>query len=50
MCTTKGRLRRSSAFGSTPGFGDLLAYEDWHRIAPDAASRDECAPSARRGP
>jgi ASC-1-like (ASCH) protein len=24
-----------------PGFGDLLAYEDWHRIAPDAASRDE---------
>jgi ASC-1-like (ASCH) protein len=24
-----------------PGFGDLLAYEDWRRIAPDAASRDE---------
>ena len=24
-----------------PGFADLLAYEDWHRIAPDAASRDE---------
>lgn len=24
-----------------PGFGDLLAYEDWHRIAPEAASREE---------
>ncbi len=24
-----------------PGFHDLLAYEDWRRIAPDAASRDE---------
>jgi len=24
-----------------PGFGDLLAYEDWRRIAPDAPSRDE---------
>ncbi len=24
-----------------PGFGDLVAYEDWHRIAPDAASRDD---------
>lgn len=24
-----------------PGFRDLLAYEDWHKIAPDAASRDE---------
>jgi ASC-1-like (ASCH) protein len=24
-----------------PGFGDLLAYEDWRRIAPDAAGRDE---------
>jgi ASC-1-like (ASCH) protein len=24
-----------------PGFGDLLAYEDWHRIAPDMTSRDE---------
>ena len=22
-------------------FGDLLAQEDWHRIAPDAASRDD---------
>jgi ASC-1-like (ASCH) protein len=24
-----------------PGFGDLLAYEDWRRIAPDSAGRDE---------
>ncbi|MGP0064943.1 MAG: hypothetical protein ACLQGP_15260 [Isosphaeraceae bacterium] len=24
-----------------PGFGDLLSYEDWRRIAPDAAGRDE---------
>ena len=24
-----------------PGFGDLLAYEDWRRIAPDASSREE---------
>jgi len=24
-----------------PGFHDLLADEDWRRIAPDAASRDE---------
>jgi len=24
-----------------PGFGDLLAYEDWSRIAPDASSREE---------
>ncbi len=24
-----------------PGFGDLLAYEDWRRIAPDAASVEE---------
>jgi ASC-1-like (ASCH) protein len=24
-----------------PGFGDLLAHEDWHRIAPDAADRNE---------
>ena len=24
-----------------PGFGDLLAYEDWSRIAPEASSREE---------
>lgn len=24
-----------------PGFHDLLAYEDWHRIAPDATSRED---------
>lgn len=24
-----------------PGLGDLLAHEDWRRIAPDAASREE---------
>jgi ASC-1-like (ASCH) protein len=24
-----------------PGFGDLLAHEDWRRIAPDAAGREE---------
>jgi ASC-1-like (ASCH) protein len=24
-----------------PGVGDLLAYEDWRRIAPDAAGREE---------
>ena len=24
-----------------PGFGDLLAHEDWRRIAPDAADREE---------
>jgi ASC-1-like (ASCH) protein len=24
-----------------PGFRDLLAYEDWRRIAPEAASRNE---------
>ena len=32
------RVRRIRFY---PGFGDLLAYEDWHRIAPDAASRDD---------
>jgi len=32
------RVRRIRFY---PGFGDLLAYEDWHRIAPEAASRDE---------
>ena len=32
------RVRRIRFY---PGFGDLLAYEDWRRIAPDAASRDE---------
>ncbi len=34
----EARVRRIRFY---PGFGDLLAYEDWHRIAPDAASRDE---------
>ncbi len=24
-----------------PGFGDLLAHEDWHRIAPDATGPGE---------
>jgi len=24
-----------------PGFRDLLAYEDWHQIAPDASSPDD---------
>jgi ASC-1-like (ASCH) protein len=24
-----------------PGFGDLLAYEDWRRIAPGASGREE---------
>jgi ASC-1-like (ASCH) protein len=24
-----------------PGFRDLLAYEDWHQIAPDASSSDD---------
>lgn len=24
-----------------PGFGDLVTHEDWHRIAPDAASAEE---------
>jgi ASC-1-like (ASCH) protein len=32
------RVRRIRFY---PGFGDLLAHEDWRRIAPDAASRDE---------
>jgi ASC-1-like (ASCH) protein len=32
------RVRRIRFY---PGFGDLLAYEDWHRIAPGAASREE---------
>lgn len=32
------RVRRIQFY---PGFGDLLAYEDWRRIAPDAASREE---------
>jgi ASC-1-like (ASCH) protein len=34
----EARVRRIRFY---PGFGDLLAYEDWHRIAPDAVSRDE---------
>jgi ASC-1-like (ASCH) protein len=34
----KARVRHLRFY---PGFGDLLAYEDWHRVAPDAASRDE---------
>ena len=24
-----------------PGFGDLLTYEDWHRIAPEAAGPED---------
>ena len=24
-----------------PGFRDLLAYEDWHQVAPDAASLEQ---------
>ena len=34
----KARVRHLRFY---PGFGDLLSYEDWHRVAPDAASRDE---------
>jgi ASC-1-like (ASCH) protein len=32
------RVRRIRFY---PGFGDLLAHEDWRQIAPDAAGRDE---------
>lgn len=32
------RVRRIRFY---PGFGDLLAHEDWRRIAPDAASLEE---------
>ncbi len=32
------RVRRIRFY---PGFGDLLAYEDWSRIAPDASSRED---------
>lgn len=32
------RVRRIRFY---PGFGDLLAYEDWSRIAPEASSREE---------
>ena len=32
------RVRRMRYY---PGFRDLLSYEDWHQVAPDAASRDE---------
>ncbi len=32
------RVRRIRYYA---GFGDLLAYEDWRRIAPDAASSEE---------
>jgi ASC-1-like (ASCH) protein len=34
----EARVRRIRYY---PGFRDLLAYEDWHQVAPDAASRDE---------
>lgn len=32
------RIRRVRYY---PGFGDLLAYEDWRRIAPDASGPEE---------
>jgi ASC-1-like (ASCH) protein len=34
----RARIRRIRFY---PGFGDLLAYEDWRRIDPEAASRDD---------
>jgi ASC-1-like (ASCH) protein len=34
----EARVRRIRFY---PGFGDLLAYEDWRRIAPDAFNQDE---------
>jgi ASC-1-like (ASCH) protein len=33
----EARVRRIRFY---PGFGDLLAHEDWRRIAPDAADRE----------
>lgn len=32
-----------------PGFRDLLAYEEWHRVAPDAASREEVLRALEEG-
>jgi ASC-1-like (ASCH) protein len=34
----EARVRRIRFY---PGFRDLLAYENWRDVAPDAASRDE---------
>jgi ASC-1-like (ASCH) protein len=34
----KGRVKHIRFY---PGFRDLVAYEDWRKIAPDSATRDE---------
>ncbi|MHB1562146.1 MAG: hypothetical protein ACYC61_32260 [Isosphaeraceae bacterium] len=40
------RIRRIQFY---PGLGDLLTHEDWRRIAPDAANREEVQQTLETG-